>query len=123
MGWAEAVGAALSAAGIKVGLIISSAIGGLASLRFFEGEKLDDGTVRPLTTMQKWSIAGTGAAMGVFLAPATVEWFSLTDKTGKVEVGLGLLIAFFGMSLSSAVIRALKDINFKEIVESWLARR
>lgn len=123
MSWAETVAAALAAAGIKLGVLVSSAIGGFASLRFFEGEPQPDGSVKPLGTGQKWTIAITGAAMGVYLAPATVEWFSLTDKTGKVEVGLGLLIAFFGMSMGSAVIRALKDINLKAIVESWLQRR
>lgn len=122
-GWADAVLAALAAAGIKIGVLVSSSIGGFASLRFFEGETMPDGTVQPLSIGQKWSIAIPGAAMGYFLAPATVEWFSLTDKGGHVEVGLGLLIAFFGMSMASAIGRALKELNLKAILESWLTPR
>lgn len=121
--WAEAVGAALAALGIKIGVLASSAIGGFLSLRFFEGEQLADGTCRPMPVKQKWFVAVSGAALGVYMSGFTVEFFGLTDKTGKIEVGLGLLIAVFGMSLASAVVRALKDLNLGGVIESWLTRR
>ena len=121
--WWEAVGTALAAAGIKLGVLLSSTIGGVLSLRFFEGELQADGTCIPLPTRQKWFIAVAGAAMGVYLSGFTVEFFALTDKTGKIEVGLGLVIAVFGMSLASAVVRALKDLNLGGVIESWLTRR
>lgn len=121
--WLDGVIAGLAAAGIKVGVLVSSAIGGFLSLRFFEGEQLPDGTCKPLPVRQKWAIAGGGTAMGVYLSGLSVEIFELTDKSGRVEVGLGVLIAVFGMSLASAVIEALKGIDFKAIAESWLTRR
>lgn len=123
MNWVEAIGAALAAAGIKVAVLVSSAVGGFLSLRFFEGEQLPDGTSLPMPLKQKWFIAVSGAAMGVYLSGFTVEFFALTDKTGKIEVGLGLVIAVFGMSLASAVVRALKDLNLGGVIESWFTRR
>lgn len=118
----EAVLSALAAVGIKLGVLFSSAVGGFLSLRFFEGDKLPDGTVRPLTVRQKWFIAAAGWAMGIYMAGLTVELFGLTDKTGKVEIGLGLVIAAFGMSLASAINRAIRELNLGPIIESWLRR-
>ena len=123
MNWIETFAAVLTAAGIKLAVLVSSVIGGFLSLRFFEGEQLADGSCRPLPTKQKWFIAASGAAMGVYLSGFAVEFFALTDKTGKIEVGLGLAIAVFGMSLASAIVRALKELNLGGVIESWLTRR
>ncbi len=117
MGSVEGFFAAL---GIKFAVLVSSAIGGFLSLRFFEGERLPDGAVRPLTLTHKWAIAGSGTALGIYLSGFAVEVFALTDKTGKVEVGLGIIIGLFGMSAAASVVKLLRD---GDILESWLKRR
>lgn len=123
MSWVEAIGAFLAALGIKLAVLVSSAVGGFLSLRFFEGEQLPDGTCRPLGVGQKWFIAGAGCAMGVYLSGLVVDFFQLTDKTGRVEVGLGLAIAVFGMSLAAAIVKTLRELNLGGVIESWLTRR
>lgn len=93
------------------------------SLRFFEGDKLSDGTVKPLSVSEKWTIAVSGSAMGVFLSGFLLDLFDVPDKTGRVETGFALLIALFGMASAASIIKAIREADIKGVIESWTKRR
>lgn len=121
--WLDATLAFMAGLGLKAGVLLSSAIGGFLSLRFFDGELQADGTVKPLTATQKWSIAGGGGAMGVYVTPIFIEAFEITDRTGRVEIGLGLVIALFGMSIAARVIETIRKMDLTGFIEGWLPKR
>ncbi len=123
MTWWDTLVAALAAVGIKVAVLVSSAVGGFLSLRFFDPQPGPDGQLVAPSALQKWTIAIAGTAMGVYLSGFTIAIFQLTDRTGKLEVGMGVLIGLFGMSLAAAVMKAIRELNLKAIIESWTTRR
>lgn len=65
--------------------------------------------------------ASSGTALAVIVAPALVEWLHLTSPTylSATAFFLGLL----GMSLAAALMQALKDTPFGQILAGWITRR
>jgi hypothetical protein len=112
MGWLEAV---LAALGLKLPVVVSSALGGFFSLNFFE-VKDAAGNVVPLPAKKKWTIACGGAVIGMYGAGPILEWLvieapSLSAKAlFRIEIGLGLALALFGMSVVAAIIKAIPEI-------------
>ena len=117
--WIVASAAALK---IEVSVLVSSAVGGFISLNFFEGTPRPDGTIEPLSRKQKWSVVLAGAAMGTYGASLVVELLALASKGSRIEVAIGLLIGIFGMSVAASVVKAVRGLDFKGIVESWFKR-
>lgn len=98
-------------------LFIASVIGGFISLNFFEKEKLADGTVVPMTHLEKWTSVVGGTAIGVFCAPSVVSLSGVDVKiAGQVEVLAGILLAMFGMSIASQFVKIVRKISWEDIV-------
>jgi hypothetical protein len=112
MVWIEAF---LTALGLKLPVVISSALGGFVSLNFFE-EKDAAGNVVSIPRRKRWTIAIGGAAIGMYGAGPLLEWLvhevpGLTVKAqARIEIGVGLFLALFGMSLVAALVKAVPEI-------------
>lgn len=119
----EAVVSALGSIGIKVGVLFAAAVGGFCSLNFFDGTPQADGSMKPLTCFQKWGIAGTGLAIGVFLSGPLIDLSGITVKGDRVEIGLALVLAMFGMSIAAQIIKAIREIQIVDYIKSWLPKR
>ena len=93
-----------AALGIKT---IAGFIGGLLSLRFFDG----------LTFAGKlWTVSG-GMAMAFFMTQPIMTYFEW--RADKYEGGVGFIIGLFGMSIAAAGMKAITDIEF---IKSLLKR-
>lgn len=119
----ESLGAFLAALGIKFGVLLASAIGGFLSLSFFEGTPQADGTAKPPSSFQKWCVVGVGGALGTYGAGPIIELAQISTKTDRLEVAIGLMLGLFGMSLTAAIIKTIRDLNIAEIVKNWLPKR
>ena len=93
----------LAVVGIKLGNLCASAAGAFVSLRFFEG----------LNIYERWSTFLGGLLLGVYAAEPLVEFLTLKPI---MEKGISLAVALFGMSLSAAVIKALRDTDWSAII-------
>lgn len=99
---------------LNLKLVAASSLGGFISLNFFDN----------LDAKRRWSVALSGAGLGIFLAPPAVAMSDIAEKIAPtVEIGAGLLIAIFGMSLASAFIKLIRDTNWSEIVKGWIGRK
>lgn len=116
--WVAGVAAALK---IELAVLVSSTVGGFASLRFFDAKQNPDGTTTPLSLKQRWSIVIAGAAIGTYGTSLVMELLKLQTGT-RVDVGIGLFLGLFGMAFASAVVKALQGIDLRGAVESWIKR-
>lgn len=67
-------------------------------------------------------LAGFGIAS--YVPSLIISYFALKE-TPSIYGGLGFFLGFFGMAIFDALMQAaknLKDLNWKEILESWLKR-
>lgn len=88
----EAVAEGLAVLGLKLSNTIAGAVGSFISLNFFDG----------LSRAQKWSTFVGGWALGAWLAePMT----AVLELPAKVEIGLAILVALFGMSIAAQFIK------------------
>lgn len=94
----------LVALGLKKVALIAGFIGGVISLRFFEG----------LTPGGKAFTAFSGAAAANFLTPMTLAWFQLHPES--YEGGIGFVLGLFSMSLAAAVIKWLRETSWQDIL-------
>lgn len=117
----EWIAGAAAALKIELSVLVSSTVGGFVSLRFFDGTPQDDGTVKPLTLKQRWSIVLAGCAIGTYGTSLVMEILKLQTGT-RVDVGIGLFLGVFGMAFASAVVKALQGIDLRGAVESWIKR-
>lgn len=109
------MGEFLAALGLKLPVMISSIFGGFISLSFFE-QKGPDGKPAPLPPRKKWVVAFGGSLIGMYGAGPIVD--ALANETAtlsaqaqfRMEIGLGLFLALFGMSVVAALIRAVPEI-------------
>lgn len=106
----ESIDAALSAAGVTFKTLIASAIGAFISLRFFEG----------LKPMEKWTTFLGGWGMAAYAAAPLTIYFELSKVT---ETGIALAVGLFGMSISAAVIKVIKETNWGALVSSFLSKK
>lgn len=98
--------AVLSVLGLKLKIVVASAIGSFISLTFFEGLKFWERFVTFLG----------GLALGSYTTGVASDLFELT--TESAEVGVAILIAMFGMSLAAAVIKVVKETKWSEIIRA-----
>lgn len=116
----DAAGAA-AFAGVKLTMVLPSAIGGLIGMTFYR-ERLPDGSFTQIPTWTKVRVFAGGTALGIFSGPAAAELLEVGHRTGIAEA-MGLFIATFGLALAAAIFRGIADLNVKDIAESWLKRR
>lgn len=104
----------LAALGLKAVNVVAGAVTSFVSLRFFDG----------LTVWEKWTTFLGGWAIAAWGAAPVTEFFELKAKT---EIGIALILGLFGMSLTAALVRMIKETNWtgllKEIVDTILRRK
>ena len=91
--------------GVKLTTALFGALGAFISLRFFDGLKVPE----------RWGtfLGGWGLAVGL-AGPLTV-FFELKPI---MEQGLSLAIGLFGMSITAAIIKLIRDTKWSEIIRS-----
>lgn len=109
--------------GIKLALLLPAALGGLIALYFFEGKQLPDGSFAPAGNSTKVVVVVCGTGLGLFCGPLVVEAFSLSDKSGRLEMGFAILVAALGMAIVSSVLKAIRTTDWGAVLESWIKRR
>ena len=97
--------------GFKLSNILGGAVGGLISLNFHEG----------LTRAQKVTTVFGGWGMAAMLTPSIVDYLQLRPVWNS---GLSFLLGLFGMSLTAAILNALKSVDWaamiKEVWDKWV---
>ena len=99
----EFVEAVLSALGLKLKVVVAGAVGSFVSLQFFEGLSRED----------RWLTFFGGWALAAYLALPLTEFFELKPA---MEQGISLAVGLFGMSLAAALIKAIRDTKWSEII-------
>ena len=99
----------VTALGIKLVTALAGAVGAFISLTFFDG----------LKPLEKWTTFLGGWGMAVFLAGPLTVYFELRPI---MEQGLSLAIGLFGMSITAAVIKVVRDTKWSEIIRSRLGK-
>lgn len=103
---ATAAGALL---GIKPLTVLGAAVGGVISLSFFDGQ----------SRRVKWMAALGGVALAALLAEPLTLGAGLSPK---VETAVSVFIAMFGMSIVTALAKALQHINWVDVFWAVLAK-
>lgn len=109
----------LAALGIKLVLLIPAAIGAALAMNSFEDPLADKGCA----TCRKATAFVAGLGLGVYGAPALVDTFELSDPNGRLEMGYAILVAALGLAVIGNIVRALRAVDLKAIIESWVTRR
>lgn len=86
--------AILAALGLKKGTVIAGLCGGIASYRFFKDLDSEGRTLAVFS----------GIALAIFCGPAIGKHWNLALET---EIGLTFVLGIAGISLLSAVVKAL----------------
>lgn len=97
--------ALLAALGLKKVALIAGFIGGVISLRFFEG----------LTAGGKLFTAFSGAASASFLTPVALAYFHL-EPPASYEGGIGFVLGLFSMSIAAAVFKWFKETSWQDVL-------
>lgn len=92
----EAVGAFLSAAGIKLAALIGGFFGAMVSLKFIDG----------LGSKQRASTVLAGTLVSAYVTPVILSYLEMSPK---LEGGIAFLCGLFGMSFTGAVIKAMPE--------------
>lgn len=103
-------GGALGVLGVTLKTLIASAIGSFVSLRFFEG-------LRPV---EKWTTFLGGWGLAAYAAAPLTAYFELARP---IETGIALAVGLFGMSLSAAGIKVIRETDWRALVVSILSRK
>ena len=111
---------ALAALGLSLKNVIAGAVTSFVSLRFFDGEKLADGTVRPTKPLQRWTTFLGGWALAAWGGPPLSAWLELKPA---VEIGVVLVLGMFGMATAAEVFRLIRDTDWKGLVAGLLNRK
>ncbi|MHB0965557.1 MAG: hypothetical protein ACYC36_03795 [Bellilinea sp.] len=101
----------LIALGIKkLSVVIAGFLGGIVSLRFFDGLQL----------YEKCGVATTGALAANYLTPGIIAYFDMLASS--YEGGIGFMIGLFGMSVTSAIFNILKTTDWAGIIKGRLGK-
>ena len=91
--------------GLKLKVVIAAAIGAFISLKFFDN----------LKTYEKWTTFLGGWALASYLAVPLTSFLELVNVAA--EQGIGLIVGLFGMSLTAAIIKVIRDTKWSEIIK------
>lgn len=85
--------------------------GALVGLRFAPG----------ISWLERATNVAAGAACSGFVAPAAGEMLRLSSPS---MLGfLAFVIGMFGMSLASAMMQGLRDLEVSKIITGWVSRK
>jgi hypothetical protein len=73
------------------------------------------------TWLERLSNVAAGALTAGYLTPAVTTWVGL--ERGGMGDGAAFVIGAFGMSLMAALLQAIKETAFGQILTGWLSRR
>lgn len=99
----ESIESAAAVAGLTLKGLLAGAIGSFISLRFFDG----------LSTWERWTTFMGGWAVASYGGPAVTALLSLSPRS---DLFMTLLLGMFGMSIAAAVIKVIRDTDWKAIV-------
>lgn len=99
----------LAALGLKLVNAVVAAFASFSALRFFDNLSRRD---RWMTFTGGWALAAWGAA----------PLASYLEVKPAVEVGLVLVLGLFGMALVSEVIKAVRSIDWRGLIENLFRR-
>jgi hypothetical protein len=103
----EPIETAVGAIGLTLKGLVAGAVGAFISLRFFDGLSAWE---RWLTFMGGWGIASYGGV------PVTE---ALDLASPKAELFVTLLLGLFGMSIAAAVIRVIRETEWKSFLSRF----
>jgi hypothetical protein len=96
--------------GLKLINAVAAAFVSFASLRFWKGLDLGD---KWMTFLGGWALAAWGA-------PPLRSYFALKEE---IEIGIVLLIAFFGIAVSAELVNLLRTTDWKALALSVIPRK
>ena len=97
--------------GVKLTTVIAGGFGAAVSMAVIKG---------PL--WYRFCLFLGGVASAAFMTPLAVHYADIQ----KAESAVGFIIGMFGMSVTSAIIRTLQDVNFETLSEqlrAWFGRK
>ena len=87
-------------------VIVAGLVGGLISMNFVDG----------MTAKQRLAAILAGATIAHYLSPLIAFLFNMRDY----QETIGFLVGLFGMSICSAIFKAIKDSDLWAIIEQRL---
>ena len=108
MDWLDAF---FTATGLKIKTVIAGAMGAFISLRFFDN----------LRTWERWTTFLGGWALASWWAEGVAYFLEL--KLPALESGIALGLGLFGMALTAAVMKLIKETDWAGIVKTILSFR
>lgn len=90
--------------------LVAGLLGGLVGLRFVPG----------LSWPERLTNLAAGGLLSYYTAPALVGWWGLSEQMLGF---LGFLIGMFGLSVASAVLQAIRQLDLADVIRSWISRR
>lgn len=85
-------------------------VGAVVSLRFFKAE----------TWLERITVVMSGWACAFFLTKPVVDKFSLGDSPWSD--GTAFFIGLFGMAIVAALMAAIKDTKWGDILAGWIKK-
>lgn len=110
----------LGALGLSLKNLLAGAVTSFVSLRFFDGDKQPDGTLRPMGWLQKWTTFVGGWALAAYGGPPLNAWLEL--KPG-IEIGVVLVLGLFGMAAAAEVMKFIRETDWKGILGALLRKK
>lgn len=97
--------------GVKLTTVIAGGFGAAVSMAVIKG---------PI--WHRFCLMLGGVASAAYVTPLISHVFDLP----KAESAIGFLVGMFGMSITSAIIRTIQEVNFETLSEhlrSWFGRK
>ena len=116
----ESFDGALAAFGLSLKNVLAGAFSSFVSLRFLDGERQPDGTIRPAPMIQKWTTFMGGWALAAWGGPPLNAYLEL--KPG-VEIGVVLVLGLFGMAVAAEVMKFIRGTDWKALGAAIFSRR
>lgn len=103
----DSLDALITALGLKVKVVIASAMGAFISLRFFDG----------LNWWERWTTFLGGCALGSWCTSLVINALGVSER---LEAPAAIIVGVFGMAVVSAIIKVIKDTDWIGVMKSVL---
>ena len=91
--------------------VVIGAMGSIVALRFAPGA----------SWLERAGNVFAGSLCASYLTPAAGHWMGV-DSVGALGA-LAFLIGLFGLSMTSALLQALRELRLAEIIGGWISRK
>jgi hypothetical protein len=116
----ESIDGALSALGLSLKNLFAGAVTSFVSLRFFDGQRLPDGSIKSMNAMQKWTTFVGGWAMAAYGGRPLNAWLELKPE---IEIGVVLVLGLFGMAVAAELMRFIRETDWRAILSGLLRQK